>query len=191
MSRKVVRMTLDHLAELEAPCRTCVFWELDPVRRQRVDEPAAEKEAWMSAVLRDWGSCGRVVLVDDRAGRLRALRAAGVPARRRCLPDLAGLDRRRPALRGVRRARRPRRRTSAAGDGLVTPPRIKTERGGVGTGLWRNRADAHPCPSDRARCQKADPALEPRGRGRVRPGNDPVASAPWPATLPIPTRWPG
>lgn len=67
MSRKVVRMTLDHLAELDAPCRDCVFWELDPVRRQRVEEPAAEKEAWMSAVLRDWGSCGRVALVDDRA----------------------------------------------------------------------------------------------------------------------------
>ena len=49
------------------PAATCVFWELDPVRRGRVDEPAAEKEAWMSAVLRDWGSCGRVVLVDDRA----------------------------------------------------------------------------------------------------------------------------
>ena len=66
MSRKVVRMTLDHLAELEVPCRTCVFWELDPVRRQRVDEPAAEKETWMSGVLRDWGSCGRVLLLDDR-----------------------------------------------------------------------------------------------------------------------------
>src|SRR3569623_2006551 len=67
MSRKVVRMTLDHLAELDAPCRRCVFWELDPVRRGRVDEPAAEKEAWMSTVLRDWGSCGRVVVVDARA----------------------------------------------------------------------------------------------------------------------------
>jgi GNAT superfamily N-acetyltransferase len=66
MSRKVVRMTLDHLAELDAPCRSCIFWELDPVRRGRVAEPAAEKEAWMSEVLRDWGSCGRVVLVDDR-----------------------------------------------------------------------------------------------------------------------------
>ena len=66
MSRKVVRMTLDHLAELEAPCRECVFWELDPVRRQRADEPAAEKESWLSTVLRDWGSCGRVVLVDDQ-----------------------------------------------------------------------------------------------------------------------------
>src|SRR5262249_22117326 len=66
MARKVVRMTLDHLAELDAPCRECVFWELDPVRRARVEQAAAEKEAWMSTVLRDWGSCGRVVLVDDR-----------------------------------------------------------------------------------------------------------------------------
>jgi GNAT superfamily N-acetyltransferase len=65
MSRKVVRMTLDHLAELDAPCRSCVFWELDPVRRGRVEDPEAEKEAWMSEVLRDWGSCGRVVMQDD------------------------------------------------------------------------------------------------------------------------------
>ena len=66
MARKVVRMTLDHLAALEGPCRSCVFWELDPVRRERVHDGAAEKEAWVSSVLRDWGSCGRVVLVDDQ-----------------------------------------------------------------------------------------------------------------------------
>lgn len=66
MSRKVVRMTLDHLAELEAPCRSCVFWELDPVSRARVDDPVDEKETWVSGVLRDWGSCGRVALSDDR-----------------------------------------------------------------------------------------------------------------------------
>jgi GNAT superfamily N-acetyltransferase len=66
MSRKVVRMTLDHLAELEVPCRTCVFWELDPVSRARVDDPADEKQTWVSTVLRDWGSCGRVALQDDR-----------------------------------------------------------------------------------------------------------------------------
>lgn len=65
MSRKVVRLTLDHLAELPGPCRDCLFWELDPVRRARVEDPAGEKEAWVSEVLREWGSCGRVVLVDD------------------------------------------------------------------------------------------------------------------------------
>ena len=68
MSRKVARLTLDHLAELTAPCTTCLFWQLDPVSRARVPEAdsAAEKEAWVSHVLREWGSCGRVVLVDDR-----------------------------------------------------------------------------------------------------------------------------
>ena len=65
MSRKIVRLTLDHFEQLSAPCRTCLFWELDPVRRERVSDPAAEKEAWISEVLREWGSCGRVALVDD------------------------------------------------------------------------------------------------------------------------------
>jgi len=66
MSRKIVRLTLDHLEAFTAPCRTCLFWELDPVRRERVDDPAAEKDAWVSEVLREWGSCGRVALVDDQ-----------------------------------------------------------------------------------------------------------------------------
>jgi GNAT superfamily N-acetyltransferase len=65
MSRKVVRLTLDHLEELNAPCRSCLFWELDPVRRERASDACAEKDAWVSEVLREWGSCGRVVLVDD------------------------------------------------------------------------------------------------------------------------------
>jgi GNAT superfamily N-acetyltransferase len=65
MSRKVVRLTPDLLGALEAPCRTCLFWELDPVRRAMVSDPAAEKDLWVSRVLREWGSCGRMVLVDD------------------------------------------------------------------------------------------------------------------------------
>jgi GNAT superfamily N-acetyltransferase len=66
VSRKVVRLTLDHLEELTSPCRSCLFWQLDPVRRERVEDAADELDAWVSAVLRDWGSCGRVVLVDGR-----------------------------------------------------------------------------------------------------------------------------
>lgn len=65
MSRKIVRLTLDHLDTFSGPCRDCVFWELDPVRRERVEDPCAEKDAWVSEVLREWGSCGRVALVDD------------------------------------------------------------------------------------------------------------------------------
>jgi len=44
-----------------------VFWELDPVQRERAEEvgdPALEKEAWVSSVLLEWGSCGKVIYVD-------------------------------------------------------------------------------------------------------------------------------
>ena len=69
MGRKITRLTLDHLEALRLPCRTCLFWELDPVRRTRVEDSEAEvteKETWLSQVLREWGSCGRVALVDER-----------------------------------------------------------------------------------------------------------------------------
>ena len=69
MSRKIVPLTLDRLAELGAPCRSCLFWELDPVRRAQVPDSDRDtlKEAWLSEVLREWGSCGRVAVIDDRA----------------------------------------------------------------------------------------------------------------------------
>jgi hypothetical protein len=60
-------VTLDHLDDLPYRCRECVFWELDPVARERAEEagdPALEKEAWISAVLLEWGSCGKIVYVD-------------------------------------------------------------------------------------------------------------------------------
>ena len=82
MARKLVRLTVDHLAGLPDAVRTCLFWELDPVRRARVrpEEAAAEKEAWLSRVLREWGSCGRVLLLDDEvAGLVVYAPAAFVP----------------------------------------------------------------------------------------------------------------
>jgi len=68
MSRKILPLTLDRLAATSAPCRTCLFWELDPVRRGRVPaaDAGATKEAWLSEVLREWGSCGRTAVVGDR-----------------------------------------------------------------------------------------------------------------------------
>ena len=66
MSRKIERLTLDHLEQLPGGCAECVFWELDPVRRSKAcGEEAEEKAAWVSMLLREWGSCGRVVVVDD------------------------------------------------------------------------------------------------------------------------------
>ena len=67
MSRRLASITLDNLDDLPRRCRRCVFWELDPVQRDRaekVGDPALEKEAWVSSVLLEWGSCGKVAYVD-------------------------------------------------------------------------------------------------------------------------------
>jgi GNAT superfamily N-acetyltransferase len=72
MARRLERLTLDNLSDLPLGCQSCAFWELDPVRRQRAEdagEAGCEKEAWVSRVLLEWGSCGRVAYVDgDPAG---------------------------------------------------------------------------------------------------------------------------
>ncbi|WP_344237137.1 GNAT family N-acetyltransferase [Actinocorallia libanotica] len=68
MSRRLVNVTLDNLVDLPRRCRHCVFWELDPVSRERAVEagaPELEKEAWVSATLLEWGSCGKIAYVDD------------------------------------------------------------------------------------------------------------------------------
>ncbi len=68
MGRRLVPLTLDNLQDLPERCQACVFWELDPVSGEaavKAGTPALEKEAWISAVLLDWGSCGRVDYVDE------------------------------------------------------------------------------------------------------------------------------
>jgi GNAT superfamily N-acetyltransferase len=70
MSRRLVNITLDNLEDLPHRCRRCVFWELDPVSRQRAEDagdPALEKEAWISTTLLEWGGCGKIVYVDGVA----------------------------------------------------------------------------------------------------------------------------
>ncbi|WP_408651045.1 GNAT family N-acetyltransferase [Jatrophihabitans sp.] len=66
MSRRVVALTLDNLEDLPASCRTCLFWELGPLadpRPMQPEEAKLAKEAWLSATLLDWGSCGKVAYV--------------------------------------------------------------------------------------------------------------------------------
>lgn len=65
MGRKIVRLAPEHLEQVAAPCSSCLFWERDPVRRGRSEDPRPEKSAWVAEVLRDWGTCGQVALVDD------------------------------------------------------------------------------------------------------------------------------
>jgi GNAT superfamily N-acetyltransferase len=68
MTRRLAPLTLDNLSDLPDSCRRCVVWELDPVAARRAKEAgdtAFEKEAWVSATLLEWGSCGRIAYVDD------------------------------------------------------------------------------------------------------------------------------
>jgi hypothetical protein len=67
VSRRLASITLDNLDDLTSRCRRCVFWELDPVGQARAVEqgdPALEKESWISSVLLEWGSCGKIIYVD-------------------------------------------------------------------------------------------------------------------------------
>lgn len=67
MSRRVVGVTLDNLDHLPPKCRRCVYWELAPHIREQAEEfgeTELEKEAWVSSVLLEWGSCGRIIYVD-------------------------------------------------------------------------------------------------------------------------------
>lgn len=64
MGRRIASVTLDNVGDLPLPCRNCVSWELG----SSASDPAS-KDDWLSAVLLDWGSCGRIVYVDgDVAG---------------------------------------------------------------------------------------------------------------------------
>jgi hypothetical protein len=70
MTRRLANVTLDNLDDLPGRCRRCVFWELDPGAGERAAEAgdtALEKEAWVSAALLEWGSCGKVLYVDGVA----------------------------------------------------------------------------------------------------------------------------
>lgn len=67
MARRLVSITLDNLDDLPRACRSCVYWELDPVAGERAatnGDAELEKEAWVSDTLLEWGSCGHLLYVD-------------------------------------------------------------------------------------------------------------------------------
>lgn len=69
MSTSVTALTLDGLDKLPTHARRCVFWEIDPAvaaDSHGFSDPVFEKEAWLSTVMLEWGSCGQVA---DLAGK--------------------------------------------------------------------------------------------------------------------------
>ncbi|EID54323.1 GNAT family N-acetyltransferase [Saccharomonospora xinjiangensis] len=68
MSRHLVGVTLDNLEQLPRKCRRCVYWEVAPHLKEQAEEfgeTEVEKEAWVSSVLLEWGSCGRIIYSGD------------------------------------------------------------------------------------------------------------------------------
>ncbi|MBH0781245.1 GNAT family N-acetyltransferase [Nocardia bovistercoris] len=69
MSTSVTALTLGGLDQLPAHTRRCVFWEIDPAvaaDSREFSDPVFEKEAWLSTVMLEWGSCGQVANVDGK-----------------------------------------------------------------------------------------------------------------------------
>ena len=56
-------LRLEAFEQLPKHARRCVFWEVDPQTLpdgEQLADPEFEKEAWLSMVMLEWGSCGQV-----------------------------------------------------------------------------------------------------------------------------------
>lgn len=65
MSARITPLRLEAFEQLPKHARRCVYWEVDPTTLQGPGElwdPEFEKEAWLSMVMLEWGSCGQVAV---------------------------------------------------------------------------------------------------------------------------------
>ncbi|MDT5090406.1 MAG: hypothetical protein QOG47_3113 [Mycobacterium sp.] len=65
MSARITPLRLEAFDQLPKHARRCVFWEVDPAtlgENDQLADPEFEKEAWLSMVMLEWGSCGQVAL---------------------------------------------------------------------------------------------------------------------------------
>lgn len=67
MSASIRPLRLEAFEQLPKHARRCVFWEVDPATLPAGDQladPEFEKEAWLSMVMLEWGSCGQVAVTE-------------------------------------------------------------------------------------------------------------------------------
>ena len=70
MSVRIRPLRLEGFEQLPKHARRCVFWEVDPqtlAQGDQLADPEFEKEAWLSMVMLEWGSCGQVAVADTDA----------------------------------------------------------------------------------------------------------------------------
>jgi hypothetical protein len=63
VTARITPLRLEAFDQLPKHARRCVFWEVDPATLGKDDhltDPEFEKEAWLSMVMLEWGSCGQV-----------------------------------------------------------------------------------------------------------------------------------
>ncbi|MFC7448410.1 GNAT family N-acetyltransferase [Rhodococcus daqingensis] len=89
MSMRISPLTLDGFDQLPRHSRRCVFWEMDPaaVHSSRdFSDPEFEKEAWLSMVMLEWGSCGQVATLDGKPAGCALYSPPGVVPRAKLFP---------------------------------------------------------------------------------------------------------
>ena len=65
MSARIMPLRLEAFEQLPKHARRCVFWEVDPSTlpgEDHLTDPEFEKEAWLSMVMLEWGSCGQMAV---------------------------------------------------------------------------------------------------------------------------------
>jgi hypothetical protein len=72
VSVRIMPLRLEAFEQLPKHARRCVFWEVDPAAlgdHGHLADPEFEKEAWLSMVMLEWGSCGQIATAvpDDRS----------------------------------------------------------------------------------------------------------------------------
>jgi hypothetical protein len=63
VSARIAPLRLEAFDQLPKHARRCVFWEVDPATlgaQDQLADPEFEKEAWLSMVMLEWGSCAQV-----------------------------------------------------------------------------------------------------------------------------------
>lgn len=68
VSSRITPLRLESFERLPKHARRCVFWEVDPSAlgdSDHLSDPEFEKEAWLSMVMLEWGSCGQLAVACD------------------------------------------------------------------------------------------------------------------------------
>jgi hypothetical protein len=65
VAARITPLRLEAFEQLPKHARRCVYWEVDPSTLgadDHLSDPEFEKEAWLSMVMLEWGSCGQMAV---------------------------------------------------------------------------------------------------------------------------------